>query len=108
MRDDRQRCVDMLEAIQKIEQKCIGMREGQADEMLHVWIIYHLQIIGEAAYKISDEFKKQQPGIAWSKIIGTRHILVHGYFQTDVNLLWQTIQEDLPLLKEQLVNILDN
>lgn len=106
MRDDRQRCQDMLEAIWKIEEKSSGVGEGQADEMLQVWVIHHLQIIGEAAFKISDEFKTQNKQIAWSKIIGTRHILVHGYFQTDSKLLWQTVKEDLPLLKEQLVSIL--
>ncbi len=106
MRDDRQRCQDMLDAIQKIEEKSAGISEGQADEMLQVWVIHHLQIIGEAAFKVSEEFKKVNDEIAWSKIIGTRHILVHGYFQTDVKLLWQTVKEDLPVLKSQLEGIL--
>lgn len=107
MRDDRQRCLDMLEAIDKILQKTRGIAEGQADEMLQVWVIHHLQIIGEAAFKVSEEFKKTHHQIAWSKIIGTRHILVHGYFQTDTRLLWQTVEEDLPVLKEQLIDILN-
>jgi uncharacterized protein with HEPN domain len=106
MRDDRQRCQDMFEAIDKILQKTRGVTEGQADEMLQVWVIHHLQIIGEAASKVTEEFKKAHNQIAWSKIIGTRHILVHGYFQTDTTLLWQTVEEDLPVLKEQLVDIL--
>lgn len=54
MRDDHQRCEDMLKAILKIEQKCEGIQEGDADEMLNVWILHHLQIIGEAASKVSD------------------------------------------------------
>lgn len=106
MRDDRQRCQDMLEAIRKIEEKSAGIGEGQADEMLQVWVIHHLQIIGEAAFKVTAEFKEQYDQIAWSKIIGTRHILVHGYFQTDAKLLWRTVQEDLPVLKSQLEEIL--
>ncbi len=74
--------------------------------MLQVWVIHHLQIIGEAAFKTSEEFKKQNCQIAWSKIIGTRHILVHGFFQTDTKLLWRTVKEDLPVLKEQLLSII--
>jgi uncharacterized protein with HEPN domain len=106
MRDDRQRCRDMLEAIRKIEENSKGVSEGHADEMLQVWVINHLQIIGEAAFKVSEAFKKEHPQVAWSKIIGTRHILVHGYFQTDSRLLWLTVVEDLPVLKEQLAVIL--
>jgi len=96
----------MLEAIEKIRQKSDGILENQADEMLQVWVIHHLQIIGEAAYKVSEEFKKENDEIAWAKIIGTRHLLVHGYFLIDTKLLWQTIKEDLPALKKQLQRIL--
>jgi len=83
MRDDLQRCQDMLQAIIKIEQKCTGIRENEADDLLNVWVLHHLQIIGEAAYKTTQSFRDQNPQIDWSKIIGTRHVLVHDYFQTN-------------------------
>ncbi|MBA3071973.1 MAG: DUF86 domain-containing protein [Anaerolineae bacterium] len=108
MRDDLQRCKDMLLAIDKIEQQCHGLHEGDADELLNVWILHHIQIIGEAAYKTSEHFKTKHPDIAWSKIIGTRHVLVHDYFQTNSHILWQTVENDLPLLKQQLIQIISN
>ena len=106
MRDELQRCKDMLQAIINIEQKCSGINEELTDEMLNVWILHHLQIIGEAAYKISQDFKNGHPEIEWSKMIGTRHVLVHDYFQTNTHLLWQTVKDDLPALKERLIAIL--
>lgn len=107
MRDDLQRCQDMLQAITNIEQKCVGIREKEADDLLNVWILHHLQIIGEAAYKTTQLFREQNPQIEWSKIIGTRHVLVHDYFQTNIHLLWQTVEEDLPDLKNQLLLLLN-
>ncbi len=106
MRDDLQRCRDILMAIEKIQSKTTEIADGQADELLIVWVIHHLQIIGEAASKISLEFRAQHTDIPWHKIIGTRHILVHGYFQIDTTLVWETITRDLPSLKSQMVSIL--
>ena len=106
MRDDLHRCKDMLQAIINIEKKCSDIGEEHADEMLNVWILHHLQIIGEAAYKIGNDFKNRHPEIEWSKMIGTRHVLVHDYFQTNTHLLWQTVKGDLPALKERLMAIL--
>jgi len=96
----------MQAAVNKILDKTKAVAEGEADEMLLVWVIYHLQIIGEAAYKISDEFKKAHPDVAWSKMIGMRHILIHGYFQTDTGLIWNTVEQSLPPLKVQLEELL--
>jgi len=107
MRDDLQRCRDILQAIEKIEQNCLGIHESEADEMLNVWILHHLQIIGEAAYKTSESFKMLHPQIAWTKMVGTRHVLVHDYFQTNTHVLWQTVENDLPQLKQQLINLLN-
>lgn len=106
MRDDLQRCANMLQAIENINQKCHGLHEENSTDLLNVWILHNLQIIGEAAYKTSETFKEKNPIIPWSKMIGTRHVLVHDYFQTNIHLLWQTIEEDLPSLKHQLELIL--
>lgn len=84
MRDDRQRILDILEAIEKIEKYTGG---GQAaferDELVQIWVIYHLQIIGEAASKISDDVRGEYSGVPWRKMIGMRNLLVHGYFGVD-------------------------
>ena len=84
MRDDRERLVDMLEAIQKIEQYAHDEEfSSQNENLVEVWMIHHLQIIGEAAARVSNELREKHPEVAWGGMIGMRHVLVHGYFETD-------------------------
>lgn len=109
MRDDRQRLEDMLEAIENIERYINSESDSQLladDELLNVWVIHHLQTIGEAASRLSDTFRENHPEVAWGGMIGMRHVLVHGYFETNTPLVWKVIERDLPLLKEQLTKIL--
>jgi uncharacterized protein with HEPN domain len=72
------------------------------NRMLTLAIIKELEIIGEAASKITPEFKASQPHIPWLDIVGMRNRLTHGYFDVDLDLVWTTLQEDLPLILEQL------
>jgi uncharacterized protein with HEPN domain len=65
-----------------------------------------LQIIGEAASRLSSSFRESYPEVAWGGMIGMRHVLVHGYFETNTTLVWKVIERDLPVLKEQLTEIL--
>lgn len=71
-----------------------------------VWVLYHIQIIGEAANGISSEFQEQHPGIPWKDIIAMRHLLVHQYFGIDLDEVWSTAIQDLPLLKQEISLIL--
>jgi uncharacterized protein with HEPN domain len=64
--------------------------------------VHHLQVIGEAAANISDEFTKAHPEIPWPKIIGMRNILVHHYFGIDLNVVWSAVEDDLPPLEANL------
>ena len=66
-------------------------------------MIYHLQIIGEAVRGISSEFRTANPGIPWLDIIGMRNILVHHYFGIDRDAVWNVLEDDLPALKEYLL-----
>jgi uncharacterized protein with HEPN domain len=108
MRDDRERLSDMLEAIYKIEQYVNEDGPGvlQESELVEVWIVHHLQIIGEAAARISNGLREKYPEVAWGGMIGMRHVLVHGYFETDTGIVWNVVQNDLPTLKLQIQNIL--
>jgi len=109
MRDDRQRLLDMLEAIEKIDRYVnaeSGFHPSPDEELLDVWVIHHLQIIGEAASKLSVEFRQAHPEVSWGGMIGMRQVLVHGYFETNSTIVWKVVQNDLPILKEQLTAML--
>lgn len=104
MRDDRERVLDILEAIGRIERVSARGRDYfYDDEMAQVWVIHHLQIIGEAVRGLSSEFVAANPEVPWSDIIGMRNILVHHYFGIDRDAVWNVIEDDLPALKEYLL-----
>lgn len=105
MRDDRERVLDILEAIERIERVSVRGREFfYDDEMAQVWVIHHLQIIGEAVRGISSEFRTANPDIPWSDIIGMRNVLIHHYFGIDRDAVWNVVEHDLPALKSQLLS----
>ena len=68
-------------------------------------VLYALQIVGEAASKLSREFTEQFPTIPWADIVGMRNFIVHGYFRVDFEVVWRTVVEDLPVLLLSLENI---
>jgi len=105
MRDDRERVLDILEAIERIQKISVRGREYfYNDEMAQVWVIHHLQIIGEAVRGISPEFRTANPDIPWSDIIGMRNVLIHHYFGIDRDAVWNVVENDLPALKEHLLS----
>lgn len=108
MRDDRERLLDINEAINKIEKYAArGKTAFEQDELIQNWFVNNLQIIGEAAHNLSPEFCKSHPEIPWSEIIGMRNILVHDYFGIDTEIVWSVVEESLPVLKSQVTTILE-
>ena len=61
-----------------------------------------VQIVGEAAYSLSQQLKADNPQIPWDQIIGMRHVLVHGYFEIDLDIVWAVIEKDLPPLHDAI------
>ena len=74
--------------------------------MLQVWVLHHLQIVGEAARCLSEDFRRVHPEEVWSQAAGMRHILVHHYFQIDADQIWNVVQHDLRPLRERVQAIL--
>lgn len=100
MRSDTDRVEDILRAIGRIEREtAIGQERFRRDEMLQTWVIHHLEIIGEAVKGLSDGYTAARPEIPWSAIARMRDRLVHGYWDIDIDAVWQTIQRDLPKLR---------
>lgn len=111
MRDklrDETRLLHMLDAIQKIERFTSNVRQEdfEADSILYFAIVKNLEIIGEAAYKLTNEFRESHPHTPWKIIIGMRHCLVHGYYQISIEETWNTITNDLTPLKTQITTYL--
>lgn len=100
MRREDERLQDILAAISAIERYANQERSAFDDEeLIQVWMIHHLQIIGEAANAISTERLNNYPEIPWREIIGLRNILVHEYFKVDRQAIWDIIKLDIPPLK---------
>lgn len=73
-----------------------------ADRKLSLAVVRLLEIIGEAANGISSEYQEAHPELPWSGMISMRNRLIHGYFDINLDIVWKTIQEDLPYLLEKL------
>ena len=108
MRSDRQRLLDVAEAIEQIEKYADRGRQAfEADDLLQTFIVHHIQILGEACRSISPELRANNPQVPWSKIVGMRHILVHHYFRIDVGAVWNVVENEIPTLKSQIRHIVD-
>ncbi len=106
MRSDLERLTDILDAAAKIEVK---VTEGRAafdkDEYVQLALVHLVQIIGEAAARLSDEVITSHPEIPWRQIVGMRNRVVHGYFDVDPETLWAAVSRDVPRLAEQIQHI---
>lgn len=107
MRDPRERLRDILEAISAIERYLgRGRTALEQDELLQGWFVRHLQIIGEAARALPEDVRTMAPDIEWPKIIGMRNVLVHGYFDIDLDIVWNAASRDAPALKPLIERLL--
>jgi uncharacterized protein with HEPN domain len=99
-KDDRIRLCHMLDAAKEaLELAAEKSRdEIETERMLNLSLVRLIEIVGEAADHVSSEFCLSHSSIPWKEIIGMRHRLIHGYDNIDYDLLYQTIQEDLPAL----------
>lgn len=106
---DKSRLENILTAIECVEEYTNNLSEAQLREdklRLHA-TIYNVQIIGEAIYKLTKEFKQEHPETPWHLIEKMRHILVHDYFRINLDILWIVVTEDIPVLKEQVLHYVD-
>lgn len=100
MRSERERLLDILEAIERIEKYAEEGKDAfQADELIQTWIVHHIMIIGEACRTLPEDFQASHANIPWADIVGMRNILVHHYFGIDTEAVWSVVEKDLPELK---------
>jgi len=107
--DDPTRLLHIRDAINE----AIGFIKGKqrkdldADRQLYLSLCKEIEIIGEAASRITAAKKKSYPGVPWSQMIGMRNWLIHGYFMVSKDTLWSTVSIELPKLKESLKAVIE-
>jgi uncharacterized protein with HEPN domain len=102
MNGDKARLEDILEGIIRVERHAAEQQTFFQDELIQTWVIHNIQIIGEAAGKLSREFRALHPEVPWPQISGMRNLIVHDYFGIDLDQVWQVVQRDLPVLRDQV------
>ena len=98
----------MIDAAETIAGFINGRERARLDDdrMLLFAVVHAIEVIGEAAAKMSDATRVAAPEIPWSAIIGMRNRLIHGYFDIDTNIVWKTVSVEIPALVPQLKALL--
>ncbi len=110
MKDNKVYLKDILDAIYLIELWLLDADfENFSDDrgLLQSSIIRQLEVIGEVAARVRGDFATQYPEIPWTKIVDMRNRLIHEYNMVDLDLTWGVVTKELPILKKQLENILN-
>ena len=105
---DRGRLEHMLAAIDRVMEYMEGKSLDDLSEgsIAYYGIVKNIEIIGEAAYKLSQQFRESHTETPWAVIVKMRHVLVHDYYQISVREVWKVVQEDLGPLREQIAQLL--
>jgi len=107
---DRVRILDMLDHAGEVLGFAEGKSRSDLDELrwLNLSLVRLLEIIGEAASRVSDRTRDAYPAVQWRQIIALRNRLIHGYNQVDLDILWDIVSEDIPRLASDLESIVRN
>lgn len=97
------------DAILRIEKyaQSISYDDSKTNDLLQDGIIRQIEVIGEATKRLSSEFRLKSSSIPWKDIAGMRDKLIHNYFGVDIEAVWKTVKEDIPLLRQKVGKILN-
>jgi uncharacterized protein with HEPN domain len=94
---------DILEAIGKIQRYTANLSQEafSGDERTLDAVVRNLEIIGEASKKVPGKIRSKYPEVEWKRIAGLRDILIHEYFGIDIDIIWDIVQNKLPVLEKR-------
>jgi uncharacterized protein with HEPN domain len=105
-REERLYLAEILSAIDRaLAYTAEGRRAFFADPRTQDAVIRNIEVIGEAVRGLSDATRDAHPQIPWSKIAGTRDRLIHGYFNVDLEIIWEIVETELPTLRRQIAQM---
>ena len=111
MRTPRQRLEDILDCIAAIRRYTVdGRGRFDAEELVRVWCLRHVEVIGEAVAQLPLEWRERHPEIPWRAIVAMRNILIHGYADVEDGELWRVVENDIEPLRvcvERMLGELD-
>lgn len=101
---------DILDAVEKIERFTSGMDyEEFADDPKTVdAVLRNFEVIGEAVKNVPEDVQQEYSDVPWSEMAGMRDQLIHGYATIELEIVWSTIQEEIPTLASQIASIRDD
>ena len=107
MRRDDAYLLDMLLSARDAVEFVSGITyaDFEASRLRQNAVLKSLEIIGEAASRVSADLRETLGNIPWGEIVGMRNRIVHAYFETDIEIVWKVVQEELPTLIVQLERI---
>lgn len=99
----------ILDAIFRIEEYIKGVEYNKFvdNHLIQDGVIRQIEIIGEASKRLSEEIRDKHPDIPWKDIAGMRDKLIHNYLGVDIDAVWDTVEKDVPLLKNKLKNLFE-
>ena len=96
-------------AINQIEEftKELNFEQFVANKLCLYAVVYHIQIIGEATYKLTKEYRAKHSNMPWKMMEGMRHVLVHDYYNIKPQIVWGVVKKDIPSIKPLLQHLLN-
>lgn len=109
-RDQRLFLTDILEAIGKVERYTAGLSSDafEGNEMAVDAVVRNLEIIGEAARQLSPQIRERYTGVDWVAVVGFRNVVIHEYFDVDVEIVWTIATQRLDKLRDVVQQVLDD